>query len=60
MLADVPTIDGREWNKKRVAHLQSLLEQNPSDEERAAIEAELRELKPSRWSWLWPRLPHQH
>jgi hypothetical protein len=60
MLADVPTIDGREWKKQRRAFLESRLAENPSDEERAAIEAELGELKGSRWGWLWPRLPHQH
>lgn len=63
MLADVPTVDGRQWKKQRIEFLESLLADDPSDEQRAAIEAELAQLRQSggRWRWLFPgRLPHQH
>jgi hypothetical protein len=62
MLADVPTVDGRRWKKERIAFLESLLRDDPDHEHRAAIEAELAELKASgsKLRWLFPgRLPHE-
>ena len=59
----MPTVDDEAWKAKRVRFLQELLEQDPSDEQRAAIEKEIAELRASssRWRrWLWPvRLPHE-
>jgi hypothetical protein len=59
----VPTVDGRDWAEKRLRFLEGLLADNPSDEQRAAIEAELTELRARRgWlpRWLrFPRLPHE-
>ena len=58
------TVEGRAWKRKRIAALEDALEKSPSDEQRAAIEKELHELRDSLrgWrSWLWPtRLPHEH
>ncbi len=62
----MPTIDGDDWTRKRLRHLQEMLDDDPSDEQRAAIEAEMRNLRDSRsrsWMPRWlrfPRLPHQH
>jgi hypothetical protein len=59
----VPTVDGHEWARKRIRFLEELLGDDPTDEQRSAIEAELNELRSSspRWRrWLWPiRLPHE-
>jgi len=64
MLADVPTVDGREWDRKRIQFLEALLEDELSAEQRAATEAELADLRTKRrglLGWLFPgRLPHQH
>ena len=38
-------IDGRQWVKARLEHLQGLLDGDPTDEERAAIEAEMAQLQ---------------
>jgi hypothetical protein len=63
MLADVPTVDGREWDRKRIQFLQSLLEDELPADQRAAAEAELVELRKKHrglFGWLFPaRLPHQ-
>lgn len=61
----MPTVDGNEWTEKRLQFLQGLLADDPTDEQRAAIEAEIAELNASRRGrlprWLrLPRLPHQH
>ena len=57
------TVDRRAWIRTRIAALEDALEKSPTDEQRAAIEAELKELRDSLrgWrSWLWPtRLPHE-
>jgi hypothetical protein len=53
MLADVPTIDGWDWTAKRIAFLESLLDDDPTPEQRAAIEAELEDLKSSHTRWRW-------
>jgi len=53
MLADVPTIDSWDWTAKRIAFLESLLDDDPSPEQRAAIEAELGDLKRSRSVGRW-------
>ncbi len=39
-------IDGRQWVKQRLEHLRGLLEANPTDEQRKAIEAEIAALEP--------------
>ena len=58
------TVERREWARKRIAALEAALEKSPTDEQRAAIEKELQELRDSLrgWRrWLWPtRLPHEH
>ena len=63
MLADVPTMDGRAWTKQRIANLEAMLHDDLTDEQRAAVEAELVQLKQQRrgvLGWLFPtRLPHQ-
>jgi hypothetical protein len=60
----MPTVDGHDWTAKRLRFLQQLLDDNPSDEQRAAVEAEMNELRGSRRGWRrwlgFPRLPHQH
>ena len=57
------TVDRREWIRTRIAALEEALEKSPTDEQRAAIEKELEELRQSLrgWrAWLWPtRLPHE-
>jgi hypothetical protein len=56
------TVDRREWTRRRIATLEAALEKSPTDEQRAAIESELQELRDSQrgWRWLWPtRLPHE-
>ena len=57
------TVDRREWVRKRIATLEEALERSPTDEQRAAIESELEELRNSQrgWRrWLWPtQLPHE-
>jgi len=57
------TVDRREWTRRRIATLEEALEKSPTDEQRAAIESELQELRDSQrgWRrWLWPaRLPHE-
>jgi hypothetical protein len=37
-------IDGRKWIEERRRHLKAALDNNPTDEERKAIEAELEKL----------------
>jgi hypothetical protein len=58
------TVEGRAWKRKRIQALEDALETSPTDEQRAAIEKELEELRNSLrgWrAWLWPtRLPHEH
>jgi hypothetical protein len=60
----VPTVDGHDWTAKRLRFLQDLLDDDPNDEQRAAIEAEMNELRRSKRGWRrwigFPRLPHQH
>ena len=61
----MPTVDGHDWTEKRLRFLQELLDDNPSDQQRAAIEAEMSELRATTRGWLprwirFPRLPHQH
>jgi hypothetical protein len=57
-------VDRNEWAQKRIATLEAALAGDVSDEQRAAIEHELAELRTARrgWRrWLWPvRLPHEH
>ena len=58
-------VDRHEWIEKRIAFLTEQLEHDLSDEQRAAIQTELDELRSSSrrgWRrWLWPvRLPHEH
>ena len=58
----VGTIDGHDWTMKRIRFLEALLEQDPTDEQRTAIDAELTELRASakrgRFNWFWPtRMP---
>ena len=58
----MPTIDGREWNRKRIEFLEALLADELPAEQRAAAEAELAELRKKKRSlgWLFPgRLPHE-
>jgi hypothetical protein len=56
----VPTVDGHEWAKKRLRFLQELLDDDPSEAQRAAIEAEMDELRRSmrggwrRWLGITP------
>jgi hypothetical protein len=38
-------INGRDWLKQRLQHLEAALQANPSDEERAAIQSEIDELR---------------
>ena len=53
--------DPRELRRKRVAHLRDALTHAQTDEERARIEQELRELTRFRWlRVLWPNGPHDH
>jgi hypothetical protein len=60
----MPTVDGHDWAAKRLRFLQELLDGDPPDEQRAAIEAEMTELRASKRGWRrwigFPRLPHQH
>ena len=57
-------VDGNDWTQQRIAALEDALANQVTDEQRAAIEKELAELRASRrgWRrWLWPvRLPHEH
>ena len=57
-------VDRNEWVKKRIAALEDALTHDVTDDQRAAIEKELGELRSSvrGWRrWLWPvRLPHEH
>jgi hypothetical protein len=60
----MPTVDDEAWRRKRIAFLEELLEDDLPDEQRAAIDNELSELRAATtrgWRrWLWPvRLPHQ-
>ena len=61
----MPTIDSNRWVRDRIRFLEGALSTETDDQRRAAIEAELAELRASSnkgWRrWLWPsRLPHQH
>ncbi|HEV3227159.1 MAG TPA: hypothetical protein VGZ52_10000 [Acidimicrobiales bacterium] len=60
----MPTVDGDEWVRNRIAFLEGLLAGDPTSEQRTAIEAELGELRATRSRWpRWlrlPKLPHQH
>lgn len=38
-------IDGRKWLDERLQHLRGLLDANPTDDERAAIDAEIGRLE---------------
>ena len=57
-------VDRNDWTDKRIAALEDALTHGVEDDQRAAIEKELAELRVSRrgWRrWLWPvRLPHEH
>jgi hypothetical protein len=43
----MPTVDGPRWVKERLLFLRAELEQNPDHEHRAAIEAEIEQLRAS-------------
>ena len=52
-------VDARELRRRKIAALEADLSRADSDEERARIEAELRELKRFRLRrLLWPGGPH--
>lgn len=63
MLADVSAVDGRAWTKQRIKFLEDLLQGELPDDQRAATEAELQQLRSKSrglLGWLFPgRLPHQ-
>ena len=63
MLLTVPDIiDGRQWARERLRHLQAMLDAAPSDGERQQIEAEMQALRAQKsqrgFRW-WPRSPHR-
>lgn len=54
-------VDPRELRRRKIASLRDARERAGTDEERAAIEVELRELTRFRWRrLLWPNGPHGH
>jgi hypothetical protein len=54
-------VDPRELRRRKVAELRAALDRAETDDERARIEGELRELSRFRWRRLvWPNGPHDH
>ena len=54
-------VDPRELRRKKVAELRDALARAETDDERAQVEAELRQLTKFRWSRvLWPNGPFDH